>query len=55
MSVKNISGFVTFDRDGSWVCQGNDKHKEERLPDPVSLNSRFLCTATSITLVLVCQ
>ncbi|GLT72765.1 hypothetical protein SLA2020_446690 [Shorea laevis] len=33
MSVKNLSGFLSVNADGSWVCEG--KHKTERLPDPV--------------------
>ncbi|KAK4362781.1 hypothetical protein RND71_018022 [Anisodus tanguticus] len=32
--VKNISGFVSVDKDGRWVCTGG--HKTERLPDPVA-------------------
>ncbi|KAK9272152.1 hypothetical protein L1049_002523 [Liquidambar formosana] len=35
ISVKNISGSVSFDADGSWVCTGANKHKAERHPDPV--------------------
>lgn len=35
ISVKNFSGFASIDRDGSWVCEGEDKHKSERHPDPV--------------------
>lgn len=34
ISVKNLSGFLSTNADGSWVCEGN--HKTERLPDPVS-------------------
>lgn len=36
ISVKNFSGFVGIDADGSWVCTGHNKHKTERHPDPVS-------------------
>lgn len=35
--VKNVSGFVSVDKDGSWVCTGS--HKTERLPNPVSCKS----------------
>lgn len=35
--VKNVSGFVSVDKDGRWVCTGG--HKTERLPDPVSCKS----------------
>lgn len=36
ISVKNISGFVSIDKDGNWVCINVDKHKEEHFPDPVA-------------------
>ncbi|XP_075648823.1 uncharacterized protein LOC142619567 [Castanea sativa] len=36
ISVKNISGFVSVNSDGSWVCEGGSKHKAERFPDPVA-------------------
>jgi hypothetical protein len=36
ISVKNLSGFLSVNADGSWVCEGGSKHKTERLPDPVS-------------------
>ncbi|KAL4595696.1 hypothetical protein ACB092_12G109500 [Castanea dentata] len=36
ISVKNISGFVSVNTDGSWVCEGGSKHKAERFPDPVA-------------------
>nr|GMD49547.1 Plasma membrane isoform 1 [Ipomoea batatas] len=36
ISVKNVSGFVSVDKDGNWECMGGDKHKTERLPDPVA-------------------
>lgn len=39
ISVKNVSGFVSVDKDGNWECMGGDKHKTERLPDPVSCKS----------------
>ncbi|RDY10636.1 hypothetical protein CR513_04796 [Mucuna pruriens] len=35
ISVKNFSGILTIDGDGSWVCEKPDKHKAERHPDPV--------------------
>ncbi|XP_010273144.1 PREDICTED: uncharacterized protein LOC104608757 isoform X2 [Nelumbo nucifera] len=35
VSVKNFSGFVGIDDDGSWVCTSENKHKTERHPDPV--------------------
>ncbi|KAF3432645.1 hypothetical protein FNV43_RR23747 [Rhamnella rubrinervis] len=34
VSVKNLSGFLSTNADGSWACEG--KHKTERLPDPVA-------------------
>ncbi|KAM3682698.1 hypothetical protein ACJW31_12G091700 [Castanea mollissima] len=36
ISVKNISGFVSVNLDGSWVSEGGSKHKAERFPDPVA-------------------
>ncbi|GMY06914.1 Plasma membrane isoform 1 [Fagus crenata] len=36
ISVKNLSGFVSVNADGSWVCEGGSKHKAEHLPDPVA-------------------
>ena len=41
ISVKNISGFVSVNSDGSWVCEGGSKHKAERFPDPVSHGSNY--------------
>ncbi|KAG6750916.1 hypothetical protein POTOM_045431 [Populus tomentosa] len=35
ISVKNFSGFVSISGDGSWVCEGEGRHKPERHPDPV--------------------
>ncbi|KAJ6763280.1 hypothetical protein OIU79_023928 [Salix purpurea] len=35
ISVKNFSGFISISRDGSWVCEGEGKHKQERHPDPL--------------------
>ncbi|KAJ4951803.1 hypothetical protein NE237_028635 [Protea cynaroides] len=35
ISVKNFSGFVGIDADGTWVCTGDRKPKTERYPDPV--------------------
>ncbi|CAO2832295.1 unnamed protein product [Amaranthus hypochondriacus] len=34
--VKNISGFVSVNSDGSWLCISDHKHKEEHHPDPVA-------------------
>nr|GMC93109.1 Plasma membrane isoform 1 [Ipomoea batatas] len=36
ISVKNVSGSVHVDKDGSWVCTGRKTNKMERLPDPVA-------------------
>ncbi|XP_077244815.1 plasma protein isoform X2 [Tasmannia lanceolata] len=35
IAVRNFSGFVDVDTDGSWVCTGEKRHKGERHPDPV--------------------
>ncbi|XP_063947363.1 uncharacterized protein LOC108203751 [Daucus carota subsp. sativus] len=34
VSVKRFGGFVSINADGSWVCVGGSKPKEERHPDP---------------------
>lgn len=36
MSVKNLSGFVTVNADGSWVCEAVGRHRSAVHPDPVS-------------------
>ncbi|XP_059625088.1 uncharacterized protein LOC132268278 [Cornus florida] len=40
ISVQNLSGFVSIDADGSWVCMGKKRHKTERHPDPVAETKR---------------
>ncbi|XP_009361151.2 uncharacterized protein LOC103951493 isoform X1 [Pyrus x bretschneideri] len=36
VSVKNVSGLVSVNADGSWVCEGySSNHKAQHLPDPV--------------------
>ncbi|XP_041015861.1 uncharacterized protein LOC121258419 isoform X2 [Juglans microcarpa x Juglans regia] len=35
ISVKNLSGFVSLNADGSWNCESGNMQKTERLPDPV--------------------
>ena len=36
MSVKNFSGILTVQGDGSWACENPGKHnKVDRHPDPV--------------------
>ncbi|KAJ4721097.1 NERD domain-containing protein [Melia azedarach] len=36
ISVKNLSGFVSINGDGSWVCEGESRHKGGVHPDPVA-------------------
>ncbi|CAK7333655.1 unnamed protein product [Dovyalis caffra] len=36
ISVKNFSGFVSISGDGSWVFEGEGRHKPDRHPDPVA-------------------
>lgn len=36
ISVKNLSGFVSVNANGSWVCEGNGRGRADTLPDPVS-------------------
>ncbi|KAJ8761696.1 hypothetical protein K2173_004472 [Erythroxylum novogranatense] len=35
ISVKNLYGFVSISGDGSWVCEGEGRHKAERHSDPI--------------------
>ncbi|CAN1162557.1 hypothetical protein LINPERHAP2_LOCUS24568 [Linum perenne] len=35
ISVKNLSGFVSVSGDGSWICEGDSRHKAGHLPNPV--------------------
>ncbi|XP_044477859.1 uncharacterized protein LOC123205108 isoform X1 [Mangifera indica] len=35
VSVKNFSGFVSINGDGSWVCEGQHGHRAQHYPDPV--------------------
>ncbi|PIM98423.1 hypothetical protein CDL12_29100 [Handroanthus impetiginosus] len=35
ISVKNVSGYVSTDQDGNWVCTGKH-HKTEHIPNPVA-------------------
>ncbi|KAJ0078755.1 hypothetical protein Patl1_23723 [Pistacia atlantica] len=36
VSVKNLSGIVSINRDGSWVCEGDHRHRSRQYPDPVA-------------------
>ncbi|XP_022747351.1 uncharacterized protein LOC111297036 isoform X2 [Durio zibethinus] len=36
ISVKNLSGFVSINEDGSWTCEGGSSHRTEHHPDPVA-------------------
>ncbi|KAH9784105.1 NERD domain-containing protein [Citrus sinensis] len=36
ISVKNLSGFVTVNADGSWVCEAVGRHRSAAHPDPVA-------------------
>ncbi|KAL9431592.1 hypothetical protein AB3S75_026728 [Citrus x aurantiifolia] len=36
ISVKNLSGFVTVNEDGSWVCEAVGRHRSAVHPDPVA-------------------
>jgi len=33
--VKNFSGILTVQGDGSWACEKPGKHKVDRYPEPV--------------------
>lgn len=36
VAVKNFSGLISVNPDGSWVCEGYSKRKTEHHPDPVA-------------------
>ncbi|ONI25944.1 hypothetical protein PRUPE_2G328100 [Prunus persica] len=36
IAVKNFSGLISVNPDGSWVCEGYSKRKTEHHPDPVA-------------------
>ncbi|KAL0400449.1 UNVERIFIED_CONTAM: hypothetical protein Slati_4074800 [Sesamum latifolium] len=36
ISVKNVSGFVSIDKDGNWACTDAKNHKTEHIPNPVA-------------------
>ncbi|XP_059667438.1 uncharacterized protein LOC132312892 [Cornus florida] len=40
ISVQNLSGFVSIDVDGSWVCTAGNRHKTEHHADPVADTKR---------------
>lgn len=42
ISVKNVSGSVHIDTDGSWVCSGGRKHKNQCFPDPVAETKQLI-------------
>lgn len=52
ISVKNLSGFVSLNADGSWNCESGGKHKIERLPDPVSQCVNFISLLDDFTIFL---
>ncbi|KZV41085.1 hypothetical protein F511_14061 [Dorcoceras hygrometricum] len=35
ISVKNVGGFVSVEKDGNWVCTSGKHHKTELVPNPV--------------------
>ncbi|KAG8381681.1 hypothetical protein BUALT_Bualt06G0146800 [Buddleja alternifolia] len=35
ISVQNVSGFVSIDKDGNWMCTNAKNHKIETIPNPV--------------------
>ncbi|CAH9123336.1 unnamed protein product [Cuscuta epithymum] len=42
ISVKNVSGVVNIDKDGSWVCTDGLTHKREHYPDPVAETKQLI-------------
>ncbi|KAK6926191.1 Nuclease-related domain, NERD [Dillenia turbinata] len=45
--VKNFSGLISIDADGSWVFTHETKHKSERHPDPVAEAKRLVSVLES--------
>ncbi|KAG6426630.1 hypothetical protein SASPL_110857 [Salvia splendens] len=42
ITVKNISGFVSTDKDGNWVCTDGKHHKTEVISNPVPETKRLI-------------
>ncbi|KAH6815384.1 plasma protein [Perilla frutescens var. hirtella] len=42
ISVKNISGFVSTDKDGNWVCTDGKHHKTDLVENPVPETKRLV-------------
>lgn len=42
ISVKNISGFVSTDKDGNWLCTDGKQHKTNLIPNPVDDAKRLV-------------
>ncbi|KAL7106673.1 hypothetical protein ACP275_06G008600 [Erythranthe tilingii] len=42
ISVKDVSGFVSIDKDNNWVCTDANNRKTERFPNPVSETKRLV-------------
>lgn len=47
ISVKNLSGFVSIEADGTWVCNSGSKHKTERHPNPVTETKQHIAILES--------
>lgn len=53
ISVKNISGYVSTDKEGNWVCTDAKLHKTDVITNPVSFFV-FLWLEKLFNLPLLC-
>ncbi|MBA0764240.1 hypothetical protein Gotri_013604, partial [Gossypium trilobum] len=53
ISVKNVSGFVSINDDGSWTSEGGRSHRKERIPDPVSHHARMAASSATQSILLL--
>ncbi|XP_073297839.1 uncharacterized protein [Primulina huaijiensis] len=42
ISVKNVSGFISVDKDGNWVCTSGKHRKTELIPNPVAESKQLV-------------
>ncbi|TYH05888.1 hypothetical protein ES288_A08G115500v1 [Gossypium darwinii] len=53
ISVKNVSGFVSINDDGSWTSKGGRSHQKEHTPDPVSHHARMPTSSATQSILLL--
>lgn len=52
ISVKNVSGFVSINDDGSWTSEGGRSHRKERIPDPVIHHAHMPASSATQSILL---